>query len=175
MPYILYLVLAMLTISKLYASGHCLSWVFYISNTKIKLPPPTILRIVLVSVIVYMVIIIYQLHNFPLNYILSKQNYILRAVLYQTGAVTVFALLSVLYLRIKSSFVAKSFIVLGQNTLGIYVMNEILIKLFKQHCAFIGSIPLWILSVLFTFVLLLLTLRLKQNKYTANYLLGEKI
>ena len=139
-----------------------------------EIAPPTILRIVLISVVVYMVIIIYSLHNFSLNYILSKQNYMLRAVLYQTGAVTVFALLSILYSHIKSSFVASSFIVLGQNTLGIYVMNEILIKLFKQHCAFIESMPLWILSVLFTFALLLLTLLLKQNKYTAKYLLGEK-
>lgn len=120
-----------------------------------------------------MAIIIYMLDYFPLNYILSKQNYVLRAVLYQTGAVMVFALLTTLYSVIKNTYIASFFILLGQNTLGIYVMNEIMIKLFKQHCPVIGTVSLWLLSFLFTFTLLLITLLLKRNKYTAKYLLGE--
>lgn len=146
--------------------------VWYFRN-KNKITPPNTRIVVFLSVVIYMAIIIYMLDYFPLNYILSKQNYVLRAVLYQTGAVMVFALLTTLYTVVKETHIASVFILLGQNTLGIYVMNEIMIKLFKQHCSFVGTVPLWLLSFLFTFALLLITLLLKRNKYTAKYLLGE--
>ncbi len=146
--------------------------VFYYRN-KTKFNFSNYLFLFLLSIFMYLGFIIYLLQNYQLDYILSKDNYLMRAIIYQSGAIVFFVVLMLIYNIFKKTYFLRVFVLLGQNTLGIYVMNEILIRLLNKHLELNGYVPLLLLSLVLTFTLLGITLMLKRNKLTAKYLLGE--
>ena len=114
--------------------------------------------------------------NHPLEYICSAENYLPRAVIYQTGAILWFVVIKMLYRSVNAMGIASLISEIGRNTLGIYVINSktLMLHMLILSPAMLVVIPQWFIALIATFLLFGLTLIMKKNKYTAEFLLGEK-
>ena len=149
--------------------------VFYYEY-KQNLSPSFLKILVAVSTMVYVCLYIWLASNHPLEYIRSSENYLLRAVVYQTGTITWFAVFRMLYHLIATSRIASYIVIIGRNTLGIYVTNSkwLMIVTLIVAPAILLEIPQWLTALITTMLLLGFTLFLKRNKFLAEYLLGER-
>ncbi len=112
----------------------------------------------------------------PVEGLLAHANYLIRALVYQTGTILFFGLFKLIYRPLRSTWVARTVEAVGQNTLGIYAMNGLLIftvpGILGIDCRF--GLPLGIYALVLTAVLYGITLILKRIPLTRIYLLGEK-
>lgn len=143
---------------------------------KTKLTPSVSRSIVIASVIVYVGLMTWLSSKFPLEYIRSHENYILRAIIYQTGAISWFVVMCWTYKLIRKTYIASFVTRLGRDTLGVYAMNSKGIMLLKWivPISILTMTPSWLTAMILTSMLFAFTLTLKSNKFTAKYLLGEK-
>lgn len=146
-----------------------------------KLPPPADMKykviigsLFLISTSIYILCIVLNARNHEFRWLLSPDNYIVRALVYQTGAFVFFYVFKFLYSIIKSTSVANMVIVLGQNTFGIYVMNGLLISLMWRFLPedLLSFLPNWALAILITVLLYVLTIFIKKRTTLSGYLLG---
>ena len=111
----------------------------------------------------------------PVQYLLSHENYLMRALAYQTGTIVAFFLLTIIYNLLKDGPVAKGIAFAGQNTLGIYAINGLFIFTVP---AIIGidyrfGLPLWLYAAILTAVLLGIVVLMKKIPFVRKYYLGE--
>ena len=112
----------------------------------------------------------------PIGYLLSHQNYLARALAYQSGTILAFCVLKAAYSLIQSGHIAKAISFTGQNTLGIYAINGLFIFTVP---AIIGidyrfGLPLWIYALVMTAFLLGVTCLMRRIPIVRHLFLGEK-
>lgn len=112
----------------------------------------------------------------PVGDLLAHDNYLVRALVYQTGTILSFGLFKLIYKPLTGTWIARTVESLGQNTLGIYAMNGLLIFTVPGVLGidYRFGLPLGIYALVLTAVLYGITLILKRNPITRIYLLGEK-
>ena len=86
-----------------------------------------------------------------------------------------FVTLKIIYNYIKKAKITRVLISLGENTLGVYMLNGLIIYeledlILKQK----SQITLFLLSVIITLICYGVTLLIKRNRTLRQYLLGEK-
>lgn len=116
------------------------------------------------------------LQHRPVGDLLAHDNYLVRAFVYQTGTILSFGLFKLLYKPLAGTRVARAIEAVGQNTLGIYAMNGLLIFTVPSVLGidYRFGLPLGIYALVLTAVLYSITLILKRIPLTRIYLLGEK-
>lgn len=107
-----------------------------------------------------------------LDYVLSSENYLIRAVIYLSGSILVFALLQFLFLPLWKADLTRPMVIIGQNTMGIYVMNGLIIGALSKYIK-IWCIPLWMASLIITVFLYGATVAFKKSRSCSKLLLGE--
>lgn len=133
---------------------------------------PLLWVVVAVSIIVYTGLMFGLASSHPIEYIRSHENYLLRAVIYQTGSVAWYAVLSLLYLGMKKLPKGACFISsLGCSTMGIYVIHEMVILILPSNL--FEAAPYYINAVILTVFSYLATSLVKKSSTAAKYLLGE--
>ena len=137
---------------------------------------PLLWGVVIVSVAVYSSLMIWLASTHPIEYIRSHENYVLRALIYQTGAITWFVLFTMLY-KVIAKYPHGGDVVssLGRNTMGIYVMHGkiLLLMIMLMPYNVLAHVPSCITAIVLTIVTYLLTLLLKKSPCASKYLLGE--
>ena len=133
---------------------------------------PLLWAVIIVSVAVYASLMLWLASNHPIEYVRSHENYLLRAVIYQTGAVAWFAVFSALYRGVEKVSKGGGFITsLGCCTMGVYVIHEMIILLLPSNM--LGDIPYCIVAAILTALSYVATLLVKKSSAAAKYLLGE--
>lgn len=130
------------------------------------------------SVIIYIggfLFVLVQQHR-PVVDLLAHDNYLIRALVYQTGTILSFGLFKLIYKSLSGTWIAHAVEAVGQNTLGIYAMNGLLIFTVPGVLGidYRFGLPLGIYALIITAVLYGITLILKRISITRIYLLGEK-
>ena len=133
---------------------------------------PLLWAVIAVSIMVYAGLMLGLAANHPIEYIRSHENYLLRAVIYQTGSVAWYAVLSLLYLSMKRLVPVVRYISsLGCSTMGIYVIHEMAILILPSNL--FEAAPYYINAVILTVLSYLATSLVKKSSTAAKYLLGE--
>ena len=116
------------------------------------------------------------LQHRPVGDLLVHDNYLVRALVYQTGTILSFGLFKLLYKPLAGTRIARAVETVGQNTLGIYAMNGLLIFTVPGVLGidYRFGLPLGIYALALTAVLYGITLILKRIPLTRIYLLGEQ-
>lgn len=134
--------------------------------------------IIIISVIVYVSCFVYTLFIkiHPVVYLLANDNYIIRALVYQSATIIFFSLFKWIFSLIKDFKISKFIEVIGQSTMGIYAMNGIVIFTIPVVIGldYRFNLPLWIYAALVTIVLFFITQLLRRVSVSRKYLLGEK-
>lgn len=132
--------------------------------------------VVIVSMVAYVGLVLWLVSNHPIEYIRSHENYLLRAVIHQTGAVAWFAVFSLLYFGIEKlarggKFIAK----LGCNTMGVYVIHGkiLLLTILLLPSNIFGTVPYCITAAILTWLSYMVTTLVKKSPPVAKYILGE--
>ncbi len=112
----------------------------------------------------------------PVGDLLAHDNYLVRALVYQTGTILSFGLFKLIYKPLTGTWIARAVEAVGQNTLGIYAMNGLLIFTLPGVLGidYRFGLPLGIYALVLTIVLYGITLILKKFPISRIYLLGEK-
>jgi len=131
--------------------------------------------IVIASMVAYVGLMLWLTSNHPIEYIRTHENYLLRAVIYQTGAVTWFAVFSLIYRGIEKLVCVRFITKLGESTMGVYVMHGkiLLLAILLLPSNIVGTVPHCITAAIITWLSYVATLLVKKSPYTAKYLLGE--
>ena len=131
-----------------------------------------------VSAVLYVGCFLYVLllQHRPVEALLAHDNYLVRALVYQTGTILSFGLFKLIYKPLTGTWTARAVEAVGQNTLGIYAMNGLLIFTVPGVLCidYRFGLPLGIYALVLTAVLYGITLILKRISFTRIYLLGEK-
>jgi fucose 4-O-acetylase-like acetyltransferase len=125
-----------------------------------------------ICLIIYMGGILLVLQNHPFWYIRSHDNYLLRAVINITGTIVFYIIFYNLY-YVNKNYIGKTFVFLGRNTMGIYLMNSLLIYILSKvvRDEIVLKVPLWLYSAFITLTLYFITLCVKKTIFK-RYLLG---
>lgn len=128
----------------------------------------TLLCLILYLSWLYMAIVEHKL-------LFSNETYLVRGVILVIASMVFFVTLNIIYKYIKKVKIARILVILGENTLGVYMLNGLILY------ALDGLIPkqkseiiLFLLSVVITLICYGITLLIKRNRTLKQYLLGEK-
>ena len=131
-----------------------------------------------ISAVLYVGCFLYVLvlQHRPVGDLLAHDNYLVRALVYQTGTILFFGLFKLVYKPLSGTRAARAVEAVGQNTLGIHAMNGLLIFTIPGVLGidYRFGLPLGIYALVLTAVLYGITLILKRIPLTRIYLLGEK-
>ncbi len=111
------------------------------------------------------------------NYSLVALNYLIKELIYTSATILMFYLLRKTYYIIKNKQWLKWFLLLGRHSLGIYVLNSIILEIIKlsmpKNFIITSSLVIFI-SIIVTYLCYRITLLINLNKTLRKYLLGEK-
>lgn len=133
-------------------------------------------NVAIFSMLIYSGLMLWLASNHPIGYIKTHENYLPRAVIYQTGAITWFLLFTMLYQVVEkcphSGDVVSS---LGRNTMGIYVIHGkiLLLMILLMPYNVLTRVPSCITAIVLMAVSYYATLLVKKSPRAAKYLLGE--
>lgn len=111
------------------------------------------------------------------NYLFSSNTYILRGIILIVASITMYFILKLAYQKYKHSTIFHILTKLGNNTLGIYMTNSILLYSIKDIFTIpyiCNNILLFIASIPITGICYTITRLIKKNIKLQLYLLGEK-
>lgn len=121
----------------------------------------------------------YWIYNaiFRHEYLFSEQTYLCRGIVLIMASILFYAILKFAYTKIKNSYIANFFCLLGKFTLGIYMTNSLIIFALINY-NFLPRTDEWfilfIYSVLVTVTSYTITIFIKKSKALKIYLLGER-
>ena len=145
---------------------------------KDRMPAKTGTAVIATSAVLYVGCFLYVLvlQRRPVGDLLAHDNYLVRALVYQTGTILSFGLFKLIYKFLAGTGIAHAVEAVGQNTLGIYAMNGLLIFTIPGVLGidYRFGLPLGIYALVLTAILYGITLILKRFPLTRIYLLGEK-
>ena len=145
---------------------------------KDRIRTKTLTAVFALSTVLYVGCFLYVLvlQRRPVGDLLAHDNYLVRALVYQTGTILSFGLFKLIYWFLAGTKIAHAVEAVGQNTLGIYAMNGLLIFTVPGVLGidYRFGLPLGIYALVLTAILYGITLILKRFPLTRIYLLGEK-
>lgn len=105
----------------------------------------------------------------------SNETYLVRGAILVIASMVFFMTLKIIYKYIKKAKITRALVVLGENTLGVYMLNGLILYgvnglIPKQK----SEIILFLLSVVITLICYGITILIKCNRTLKQYLLGEK-
>lgn len=105
----------------------------------------------------------------------SNETYLVRGAILVIASMVFFVTLKIIYKYIKSTKITQVLVALGENTLGIYMLNGLMVYgldgLIPQQES---QISLFLFSIIITLICYGITLLIKRNRTLKQYLLGEK-
>lgn len=128
------------------------------------------------SIIAYAGIMLWSASSHSLENLRTHENYLLRAGVYQTGAIAWFVLLGSLYkFMTKFPIAWGAAASLGRNTMGIYVIHGKILLLIVVLLPLnrLQAVPIWVVAIVLTALSYAVAIIFRKNKYTAKYLMGE--
>lgn len=134
--------------------------------------------IVVISMIVYVSCFVYSLFikGHSVEYLLANENYIVRALAYQSATIISFSLFKWFFSFIKDYKITGIIEAIGQSTMGIYAMNGIVIFTIPVMIGvdYRFNLPLWLYAAVVTIVLFFFTQLMRRVPLSKRFLLGEK-
>ncbi len=133
-------------------------------------------HILILSVSIFLIwLLLFRLN--PSNYSINRINYIIREFIYLSASILMFNLLRKTYFSMLNAQCTKWILLIGRNSLGIYLLNSILLDVIKLNISkpyIINPIYILLISIVVTYLCYRITLLFNLNTTLKKYLLGEK-